>query len=145
MEIKTKTPKLVLYLRWKKADEQLALWRNDPERKTMDTLSSKSINALNNYGIKNKKQALKAYQDGDLHPSRMRNYGWKSHQEVCEWLGVEVILENPEKKEFCSVERILSRLRRRLQIEDEDAKQDVIDEIKTLERWTRIIKSKYSR
>jgi hypothetical protein len=145
MEYETKTPKMALYLRFKKAESELIPWKNDPNRTTTLTLSAKAQNALRNYGIKNKKQALKSYQDGDLHPSRMRNYGWKTHNEVCEWLEVPVIKENPEKKEFECIDRILSRLNRRIQIEDDDLRCETKDEISTLERWKRIMKSKYAR
>jgi hypothetical protein len=145
MEIKLDEDKLRLYFRHKKAQAEVMIWVNDPKRITLDTLSMLSRNALANYGIKTKKQAMKAYNDAELHPSRMRNYGWKSHQEVCEWLGVPMVKENPEKKEFAAIDRIMARLQRRLQVADEETLHEVNDEIKTLERWTRIIKSKYSK
>ena len=72
-----------------------------------DDLSIRARNCLNSIGIKTKEQAVEAINDGRLHPDNnpikqiaVRNYGWKTHKEVCKWLG----LPEPHKAktvQFC--------------------------------------------
>ena len=141
MEIKLNEDKLRLYFRHKKAQAEVMVWVNDPKRETFDTLSTVAYNALRNFGVKNKKHALQLFNEGELHPVKLRNYGWKAHEEVCEWLGVTMSRENPQKKELQIYARILSRLEKRLESAPEDFIDEVNEEIQLLKKWKRLIKT----
>jgi hypothetical protein len=39
-----------------------------------------------NYGLMNREQIAQAIKDGTLDPSRCRHFGWKSYDEVLNWL-----------------------------------------------------------
>ena len=55
-------------------------------------LPPRALNGLNNLGIATKREALKAFQSGEL--LKLRNFGRKSYEEVAKWLGIEL----PAKK-----------------------------------------------
>jgi hypothetical protein len=71
-------------------------------------LSVRAANCLHNIGATNKKKAMKAMIEGRLMPPRKghggvpRNYGWKTHLEVREWLGLPEY-KPPSKKVWASV------------------------------------------
>jgi hypothetical protein len=54
----------------------------------LNELRSQTRNILVSLGITNKKKASAAIASGKL-GRRVRNYGVKSHEEVCKWLGVK--------------------------------------------------------
>ena len=56
----------------------------DPIPKIYDGLSVRSTNALKNMGLQSKGQVEEAVQAGRLAPGKVRNYGHKSHAEICE-------------------------------------------------------------
>ncbi len=66
-------------------------------------LSVRATNCLTNCNLANREEILSAVQRGLLHPTKkdgygpLRNYGKKTHDEVCQWLGVPV-LEKPRKR-----------------------------------------------
>ena len=49
-------------------------------------LSNRAIRCCNNAGLLNREEIAHAINDGTLHPSRCRNFGWKSYDEVLNWL-----------------------------------------------------------
>jgi transcriptional regulator with XRE-family HTH domain len=50
-------------------------------------LSYRTSNIINNFGINDKEEAREALLSGRL-GLRCRNYGVKTHKELCEWAGV---------------------------------------------------------
>lgn len=54
-------------------------------------LSVRTRNALHNHGLNSKEEAIAAIKTGSLShkPGKTRNYGWKSHVELCRLLGLE--------------------------------------------------------
>ncbi len=50
-------------------------------------LSTRASNILNNNNIKSKEEAAAAIAARILTPWKIRNYGWMTHKEVCEWAG----------------------------------------------------------
>lgn len=63
--------------------------RDEWPKNPLYPLSVRAVNCLNNIAVTNKKEALSAIQSGRLKPLRSpRNYGWKTHQEICRWLGL---------------------------------------------------------
>lgn len=71
-------------------------------------LSVRSINCLTNiipYEILENitpESALdwvrKGISNGMIYPEKLRNYGWKSHREVCNWAGIKPPRRTPPKK-----------------------------------------------
>ena len=57
-------------------------------------LSVRSWNCLANHNLDTKEQAMAAIKSGELKPAKLRNYGWKSHNEVSIWCGL-----GPQKKQ----------------------------------------------
>jgi hypothetical protein len=57
----------------------------------LNELSSRTRNLLLNAGIKNKAQAKQVILFGNKNYKniKIRNYGVKSHEEVCKWLGIK--------------------------------------------------------
>lgn len=54
----------------------------------LDGLSVRAANAVYTAGFLTKESTLAAIKSGDLHPrSNHRGYGWKTHMEVCKWVG----------------------------------------------------------
>ena len=52
-------------------------------------LSVRASNCLHNCGINSREETMEAYQSGRIRPLKHpRNYGWKTHKEVAEWLGL---------------------------------------------------------
>jgi len=57
-------------------------------------LSARARRCLLNFGLKSKEEVVEALNKGRLNPgpkergSRLGNYGFKTHTEVCEWAGV---------------------------------------------------------
>ena len=85
------------------------VWVNDPKRETFDTFSTVAYKRFCVISeLKTKSTHCKLFNEGELHPVKLRNYGWKAHAEVCEWLGVTMSRENPQKKELQIYARILS-------------------------------------
>lgn len=63
---------------------------------SIESLSSRAFNCLKSVGVFTREQALEAYQSKQIVPLvRPRCYGWKTHEEVAEWLG----LPKPAKPE----------------------------------------------
>ena len=67
--------------------EQMGLINKSP----LSGLSFRAANCLAGAGIETKDQARKAMVEGRLNPDasrldRVRNYGLKTHKEVCKWL-----------------------------------------------------------
>lgn len=52
--------------------------------KIYDGLSVRAANALKNMGLQSLGQVEKAVRTGTLAPGKLRNYGHKSHAEICE-------------------------------------------------------------
>ena len=53
-------------------------------------LSFRSANVCKNGGLRNRSEIEQAIKTGHLHPNSnfFRNYGWKSHIEINQWLGL---------------------------------------------------------
>lgn len=49
-----------------------------------DRLSVRAANALKNMGLQSRGQVKEAIRTGTLAPGKIRNYGHKSHAEICE-------------------------------------------------------------
>jgi hypothetical protein len=58
--------------------------KRDPLPKIYDGLSVRAANALKNMGLQSKGQVEEAVRTGTLAPGKLRNYGHKSHAEICE-------------------------------------------------------------
>lgn len=56
-------------------------------------LSVRAGTVINNLNLRNRGEVLAAIKDGRLHPRRTRHYGWKTHIEICRWLGLPVPLK----------------------------------------------------
>jgi hypothetical protein len=68
------------------------------ERNPLALLSTRTQNALNHEGLWTREEVLAAVLSGKLKFScRVRNYGKKAHEEVCQWLGIKL----PKKKKRC--------------------------------------------
>lgn len=63
--------------------------------------TTRTYNVLNRLAVKNKDQALSLYSSGHLHPNSVTGFGWKSYSEICEWLGVSVLLKQPKAPKLC--------------------------------------------
>jgi hypothetical protein len=66
-------------------------------------LSTRAINCIYWFGIETKDQLLDAIQSYGLYPNKTRNYGWKTHREICDWLKIDFV-EKPKTvwiKEVC--------------------------------------------
>lgn len=53
-------------------------------------LTYRAINICMNLGVCSKEEVKAALEDGLLKIGRTRNYGWKTHQELCAWAGLPV-------------------------------------------------------
>ena len=61
-----------------------------------DGLSSRAKNCLlMNAGLKSRDELLHLFKSGQI--LRVRNYGWNTHKEVAEWLGLPI----PQKNRAC--------------------------------------------
>ena len=74
---------------------RIALWKMEHQNEWWAGLSVRAANCLNNRNLVTRDQIMEAVKNGTLHPKNRntRNYGWKSHAEVCKWLG----LPEPQK------------------------------------------------
>ena len=63
--------------------------------------TTRTYNVPNRLAVKNKDQALSLYSSGHLHPNSVTGFGWKSYSEICEWLGVPVLIKQPEMPKLC--------------------------------------------
>lgn len=76
-------------------------------------LSSRAAHCLSNVGIETKEQARQAITQGRLKPDKkpwkwnstnedrgVRNYGWKTHKEVCKWAGLPEP-QKPKRMQIC--------------------------------------------
>ena len=63
--------------------------------------STRTFNVLNRMAVKNKDEALSLYASGHLHPHSVTGFGWKSYSEICEWLGVPVLIKQPKMPKLC--------------------------------------------
>lgn len=74
----------------KKALSELKKLGLVPDR-SIAGLSCRAWVCLDNNGIRTKSEAKAKILSGFLHPDRsikIRNYGWKTHKEVCKWAGL---------------------------------------------------------
>ena len=89
--------------------KQLGLVKESPANE----LSCRAANCLNNAGIETKEQARQAIIEGRLKPDKkawnwnapnqnrgIRNYGWKTHKEVCKWVGLPEP-HKPKRVQIC--------------------------------------------
>ena len=51
--------------------------------------------------VKNKDEAMSLYLSGHLHPNSVTGFGWTCYAEICEWLGVPVLLTQPKAPKLC--------------------------------------------
>lgn len=58
--------------------------KRDPFPKIYYGLSVRATNALKNMGLQSRGQVKEAIRTGTLAPGKIRNYGHKSHAEICE-------------------------------------------------------------
>ena len=63
--------------------------------------TTRTYNILDRLSVKTKEQALSLYQSGHLHPKVVTGFGWKSYAEICEWLGVPVLVKRPKAMATC--------------------------------------------
>jgi hypothetical protein len=49
----------------------------------------------------NKQQAKLSIESGTLKPGSFRNYGWKTHEAVCNWVGITPPPKKPKKTFIC--------------------------------------------
>ena len=79
-----------LFVSGKRAREiyEYAVEQRDRPPQWSDGLSRRVLNCLNHAGISSKEAVFRALDNGRLRPGgRCRNYGEKSHAELCAWLG----------------------------------------------------------
>lgn len=89
--------------------KQLGLIKESPASE----LSVRAANCLSNSGIETKEQAKQAIIEGRLKPDKkvwnwnapiqnrgIRNYGWKTHKEVCKWVGLPEP-HKPKRVQIC--------------------------------------------
>jgi DNA-directed RNA polymerase alpha subunit len=58
---------------------------NEPERWD-ELLSVRVRNCLKNVDIETKEQAIEGLKNGTIHPRKIKNYGYISHDELCDFL-----------------------------------------------------------
>jgi hypothetical protein len=63
--------------------------------------TTRTFNVLDRMAVKDKSEALSLYTSGHLHPNAVTGFGWKSYSEICEWLGVPVLLKRPKEPKLC--------------------------------------------
>jgi hypothetical protein len=63
--------------------------------------STRTFNILDRMAVKDKDEAMSLYTSGHLHPNAVTGFGWKSYGEICEWLGVPVLLKRPKQPKLC--------------------------------------------
>ena len=63
--------------------------------------TTRTFNILDRLAVKDKDEALSLYTSGHLHPNAVTGFGWKSYGEICEWLGLPVLLKRPKQPKLC--------------------------------------------
>ena len=63
--------------------------------------STRTFNILERMAVKDRDHALQLYTSGHLHPNAVTGFGWKSYGEICDWLGVGVMLKQPKQQKLC--------------------------------------------
>ena len=63
--------------------------------------TTRTFNVLDRMAVKDKDEALSLYTSGHLHPNSVTGFGWGSYGEICEWLGVPVLLKRPKQPKLC--------------------------------------------
>lgn len=63
--------------------------------------STRTYNILDRIAVRDKEDAMSLYVSGHLHPNAVTGFGWKSYAEICEWLGVPVLLKRPKEPKLC--------------------------------------------
>ena len=64
-------------------------------------LTVRAGSALYDLGIKNKNEARAMIESGRLAPGKRRNYGDKTHREVCAWVGIKLPAKTKKKIRAC--------------------------------------------
>lgn len=96
----SKSQAMVLYRKAKQRQEDYkAGEKEDP----YFMLSFRSANICKNAGLENRSQIEDAIKTGHLHPKSkfFRNYGWKSHIEINQWLGLPEPQQDRPRLKVC--------------------------------------------
>jgi len=94
------TQAMVLYRRAKQRQEYYeAGQKEDPYY----MLSYRASNICKDAGLENRSQIEDAIKTGHLHPKSkfFRNYGWKSHIEIHQWLGLPIPEQDRPRLKVC--------------------------------------------
>ena len=77
----------------KEMEEVLRLWGFP--------FTNRTFRVLEDLCIKSKDEALALYKRGHLYPGSVWSFGWKSYEEICEWLEVQPLDRKPKRGICC--------------------------------------------
>ncbi len=63
--------------------------------------TNRTFRVLEDLCIKSKDEALALYKSGHLYPGSIWSFGWKSYEEICEWLEVQPLDRKPKRGICC--------------------------------------------
>jgi hypothetical protein len=97
---RSRSQAMVLYRRAKQRQED---YKAGEKENPYFMLSFRSANICENAGLKNRSQIEDAINTGHLHPKSkfFRNYGWKSHIEIHQWLGLPIPQQDRPRLKVC--------------------------------------------